>query len=69
MDLPYVERRGLPAVQADVSHFDDMLQLSRLFFHFGGKEEGSKGNGITMKPVVGVEHVKTLSVNNGRVDT
>ena len=39
-DSPYIERWGLPAVQADMSHLDDVLKLSRLFFHFGSKEEG-----------------------------
>ena len=60
--------RGLLAVEADVRHLDDVLQLARLLLDLGGEEERGGGDRVAVEPVEGVEHVEPLHVHDRSVD-
>ena len=60
--------RRLLAVEADVRHLDDVLQLARLLLDLGGEEERGGGDRVAVEPVEGVEHVEPLHVHDRSVD-
>ena len=60
--------RGVPAVETDVRHLDDVLQLARLLLHLGSQEQAGQGDGVPVEALVGVEHVEAIRVHDRRVD-
>jgi len=54
----------IPAVEADVRHLDDVLQLARLLLHFGSQEQTGQGDGVPVEALVGVEHVEAIRVHD-----
>ena len=51
-----------------MGHLDDVLELPRLFLHFGRQEQGSQRDFIAMEKMVSVEHVEPVRVHNRGVD-
>lgn len=60
---------GLVAVQAEVRHLDDVLELPGLLFHFGCQKEGGRGDGVPVELAEAVEHVEPLHVHDRGIDT
>lgn len=56
------------SVEADVRHFDDVLQLPGLLLHLGGQEERRRGHRVAVEAGERVKHVEALHVHDGRVD-
>lgn len=51
-----------------MSHPNDMLQLPGLLLHFSCQKECTRGNWVSVELCEGVEHVKPVQVDYGRVD-
>lgn len=56
-------------VEAKMSDLYDVFEFPRLFFDFGCEKQRRRGQRIAVESGEGVEHVKTLHVDNRGVDT